>query len=115
MKKWIIRGMDEPVEVISFSGNSNRRDRETDYVNYIDSEGKEHHVVGFNYYYDFIEIDNDERESLRNQAAIQFISSIIESESSWSQKVVGETMYRQVVKHGVNLANELIKQLYDKD
>lgn len=54
--KYIIRKTGEEVDVISYSGSTNRNSN-LDYVSYIDSKGEEHpNVRGLNLYWDFKEI-----------------------------------------------------------
>ena len=107
----------EIIEVISFSSSSYNRST-FDYISYIDSNGVEHYEEhNLNYYWDTKEvIDKDSKENFdwtcfRNNTAAMMLQSLIESETSWSQRLIDDVFYSKLAKHSINLTDKLIEEL----
>lgn len=102
----------EVIDVICFSGDALRAS-EKDYIKYYDSTGKLQYR-NLNYYLDTEEIDEGEvkdRSDFRKQASLSILQSLLESESSWSQRLIDDVLSRDLVKHSIKLADMLIEEL----
>ena len=64
--KGIIRKTGEEITIVSFYGNSDRREPLLDYVSYIDSNGVEHPRERMNLYWD-VEVINEQKELIEQQ------------------------------------------------
>ena len=119
--KAIIRKTGEIVEIISYSGNSNRNDV-LDCVSYIDSKGVEHPREKLNFYWDFEKIEDSSKrlycqpevnwQQVKIQAAIGAMQALISKESGGY--VAGYTTL-DLAERAVVYANSLVVVLREKD
>lgn len=107
----------EIVEIISYSGNTDRNDV-LDSVSYIDSNGVEHPREKLNFYWDFESIQetsiapNTDWQQVINQAAIAAMQALISKESKGY--VAGYTTL-DLAERAVAYANSLVVVLKEKD
>lgn len=107
-----IRKTGEIVEIISYSGNTDRNNI-LDKVSYIDSNGIEHPREELNFYWDFEVIPNEKENpfsmtdwnQVRIQASIGAMQAILGSKFNYDN-------YKDVAAHAaVEYADALIKEL----
>lgn len=107
----------EIVDIISYSGNTDRNDV-LDRVSYIDSKGVEHSREKLNIYWDFETIQetsiapNTDWQKVKIQAAIGAMQALISKESGGY--VAGYTTL-DLAERAVGYANSLVVVLREKD
>lgn len=112
----------EIVDIISYSGNTDRNDV-LDSVSYIDSNGVEHSREKLNFYWDFESIQetsiasNTDWQQVTNQAAIYAMQAMIANSSEIDYrgisvyKIDGEEIAERAVEYARALVNELKKDV----
>ena len=113
-----IRKTGEIVEIISYSGNTDRNDV-LDRVSYIDSNGVEHSREKLNFYWDFESIQetsiapNTDWQQVTNQAAIYAMQAMIANSSEIDYR--GTSVYKidgeEIAKRAVEYAHSLVEEL----
>lgn len=105
-----IRKTGEIVEIISYSGNTDRNDV-LDSVSYIDSKGVEHPREKLNLYWDFETITDEKEDAFSttdwNQVRVQASIGAM-------QVILGKNnydTYKDIAAHAVEYADALIKEL----
>lgn len=112
-----IKKTGEIVDIISYSGNTDRNDV-LDSVSYIDSKGVEHPREKLNLYWDFESIQetsitpNTDWQRVKIQAAIGVMQALISKESGGC--VAGYTTL-DLAERAVVYANSLVVVLKEKD
>lgn len=110
-----IKSTGEIVDVISYSGNTQRTDN--DIVNYIDSKGIEHSYEKLNYYWDMEEIEGTNSidwEKRRYEIAKSAMNGLLSS-NQLTDISSGESCNGQIIWSALFYADELIKQLKNKN
>lgn len=111
--KAIIRKTGEIVEIISYSGNSDRNDV-LDRVSYIDSKGVEHPREKLNFYWDFESIQetsiapNTDWRQVEIQAAISAMQAILTSRINYDKP-------SEIAYQAANYANALVRELKERE
>ena len=105
-----IRKTGEIVEIISYSGNTDRNDV-LDRVSYIDSNGVEHPREKLNFYWDFETITDEKEDTLSttdwNQVRVQASIGAM-------QVILGKynyDTYKDIAAHAVGYADALVIEL----
>ena len=115
--KAIIRKTGEIVEIISYSGNTNRNDV-LDSVSYIDSKGVEHPREKLNFYWDFEKIEDSSKKlycqpevnwrQVKIQAAIGAMQVILTSRINYDKP-------SEIAYQAANYANALVRELKERE
>ncbi len=105
-----IRKTGEIVEIISYSGNTNRNDV-LDSVSYIDSNGVEHPREKLNFYWDFETFTDGKEDTLSttdwNQVRVQAsigAMQVILTKNNYD-------IYKEIASQAVGYADALVKEL----
>lgn len=105
-----IRKTGEVVEIITYSGSTNRNEC-IDRVSYIDSKGVEHHREPLNYYWDFEQIPDVKEDNFSNTDWNQVR---VQASIGAMQVILGKNnydTYKDIAAHAVGFADALIKEL----
>lgn len=115
--KAIIRKTGEIVEIISYSGNTNRNDV-LDSVSYIDSKGVEHPREKLNFYWDFEVIQEESKRlycqpevnwrQVKIQAAIGAMQVILTSRINYDKP-------SEIAYQAANYASALVRELKERE
>ena len=108
--KAILRKTGEVVEIISYSGCTDRNDI-LDRVSYIDSQGIEHPREHLNFYWDF-EIITDEKEDTFSTTDWNRVR--VQASICAMQVILGKynyDTYKDIAAHEVGYAEALVKEL----
>lgn len=100
----------EIVEIISYSGNTDRNDV-LDRVSYIDSEGVEHPIEKLNFYWDF-ETITDEKEDILSTTDWNQVR--VQASIGAMQVIIGKRnydTYKDIAAQAVGYADALVKEL----
>lgn len=108
--KAVIRKTGEVVEIISYSSLT-KRNEILDYVDYIDSQGKEHPREPLNFYWDFNTIPDEKKDTLsttdwnqiRAQAAIGAMQVILGKNNY--------DTYKDIASEAIRYADALVEEL----
>ena len=120
MKKQRIRKTGEVVEVISYSGTTNRSDV-LDYVSYIDSKGVEHHREHLNLFWDLEAVEPSDMTAYkltneRLQVAAKAMQGLLSNEYGFqfNDKDVAKSP-ENVAEAAVMYADALLNELNKKN
>lgn len=105
-----IRKTGEIVEVISYSGSTNRNEC-IDKVSYIDSKGVEHDREALNYYWDFKQLPDDKED---NFPTTDWNQIRVQASIGAMQVILGKNnydTYKEIAEQAVGYADALIKEL----
>lgn len=105
-----IRKTGEIVEIISYSGNTDRNDV-IDRVSYIDSNGVEHPREPLNFYWDFETITDEKEDTF---STIGWNQVRVQASIGAMQVILGKNnydTYKDIAVQAVGYADELIKEL----
>lgn len=105
----------EIVDIIFYSQLSAIERSSQDYVSYIDSKGVEHEKENLNYYWDFEEVDTQDKDSqhwqdVRERAAIAALQGLLANpELVWNNEDCEEKIF--IVSRAMKYANDLVEKL----
>lgn len=105
-----IRKTGEVVEIISYSGNTDRNDV-LDRVSYIDSNGVEHPREKLNFYWDFETITDDKEYNFPNTDWNQVR---VQASIGAMQVILGKNnydTYKEIAEQAVGYADALVKKM----
>lgn len=109
--KYRIRKTKEIVDVVSYAACTHIRFPETDYICYIDSNGKEIIGQGLNLIWDFEPIDEEycfNWQSFRAEATKDILCHLL-------GRYAGDSDNKGFVEQAIGITDELIKQLKEKE